>query len=361
MRYIGIDLAWTYSNESGICVIDDNGMIVYCESKVFSDEMIAAIVEEHAREGAIVGIDAPLIVNNETGSRYCDGAIMREKIHGRNLSVFTCSKRFMLNHFGVVRGEEVVKAIRNRMPAFSLTGDLTNKKHVIIETFPTGITLGLFPDAFPIKYKIKHKIEFGTTKTEMGRIINLLKRLSDFNPPVHNVEDFFDNSSSIQAMSKKGYKNLEDKLDAFLCAYAAYWLANNKGKVFGDDQDGFITIPVIDENKVHVARSESVKVYHKLIRDKIPQIIEHSGKKAIIERVSGKEYLDLLNVKLGEELQEYLDSQNVEELADLVEVVYAILEHKEVSLQEFEGIRTQKVLERGAFQDKLLLKEVIDG
>ena len=361
MHYIGIDLAWTYANESGICVIDDKGKIVYCESKVFSDEMIAAIVAEYALEGAIVGIDAPLIVNNETGARFCDSAIMREKIHGKNLSVFNCSRIFMLNHYGVVRGEEVVKAIRNRMPAFSLTGDLTNKKHVIIETFPTGITLGLFPDAFPVKYKIKHKVEFETSKTEMGRIVSLFKRLCDFDPPVHNIEDFFNHSSSIQAMSKKEYKNLEDRLDAFLCAYAAYWLANHKGKIFGDDRDGFITIPIVDENGVHDGRSERIKVYNKLIRDKIPQIIEDSGKKAIIEKVTDQEYLDLLNAKLGEELQEYLDSQSVEELADLVEVVYAILEHKEVSQQEFEDIRKQKVEERGAFRDKLLLKEVIDG
>ena len=145
-----------------------------------------------------------------------------------------------------------------------------------------------------------------------------------------------------------------------ICAYAAYWLANHKGKVFGDDQDGFITIPIIDENKVHVGRARDVKVYNKLIRDRIPQIIEQSGKKAIIKKVSGKEYLDLLNAKLSEELQEYLDNQSIEELADLVEVVYAILDFREVSLQEFEGIRKQKVMERGAFQDKLLLKEVID-
>jgi len=105
----------------------------------------------------------------------------------------------------------------------------------------------------------------------------------------------------------------------------------------------------------------SVKIYNKLIRDKIPQIIEHSGKQAIIEMVSGKEYVELLNAKLGEELQEYLESESIEELADLVEVVYAILKHKGVSLQEFEVIRKQKVNERGAFKEKLLLKEVIDG
>ena len=139
-----------------------------------------------------------------------------------------------------------------------------------------------------------------------------------------------------------------------------YWLASNDGKVFGDDQDGFITIPVLNENSVHVGRSKDVKVYNKLIRDKIPRIIEEGGKKAILEKVSGKKYLSLLHAKLAEELKVYLDSQRVEELADLVEVVYAILDHKEVSLQEFEDIRKQKVMERGAFQDKLLLKEVID-
>ena len=105
----------------------------------------------------------------------------------------------------------------------------------------------------------------------------------------------------------------------------------------------------------------NIKIYNKLVRDKIPQIIKQSGKQAIIEEVSGKEYLRLLNAKLGEELQEYFESQSVEELADLVEVVYAILEHKDVSLQDFEVIRKQKVEERGAFKKKLLLKEVIDG
>ena len=361
MHYIGIDLAWTYTKESGICIIDDFGKIVYCESQVFTDEMIASIVEEYAQDGAIVAIDAPLIVNNETGSRSCDGALMRAKIHDKNLSLFNCSRSFMLNHYGIVRGEEVVRAIRNRMPDFSLNCDPRNKKHVIMETFPTGITLGLFPDAFPIKYKIKSKIEFGVTKSELARMVDLFKRLSDFDPPVHNVTDFFNDSLGIQAMSKKGFKNLEDKLDAFLCAYSANWLAKNDGKVFGDDQEGFIVLPVIDGFRVHVPKSTGVKVYNKLVRDKIPQIIEQSGKQAIIKKVSGKEYLESLNAKLGEELQEYLDSQSIEELADLVEVVCAILDDKNISLQEFELIRKQKVQERGAFKEKLLLKEVIDG
>ena len=97
-----------------------------------------------------------------------------------------------------------------------------------------------------------------------------MKRLGDFDPPVHNIEDFFNHSPGIQAMSKKGYKNLEDRLDAFLCACAAYWLARHKGKVIGDDRDGFITIPVIDENEVRDSNSERINELSKQMRYGLP-------------------------------------------------------------------------------------------
>lgn len=99
----------------------------------------------------------------------------------------------------------------------------------------------------------------------------------------------------------------------------------------------------------------SVRIYNKLIRDNVPKIIEQSGKQAIIKEVSDEKYLQLLNAKLSEEFREYLESQSIEELADLVEVVYSILDYKNVSLEEFELIRKQKANEKGAFKAKLLL------
>ncbi|MGI6066940.1 MAG: phosphoribosyl-ATP pyrophosphohydrolase [Bacillota bacterium] len=104
----------------------------------------------------------------------------------------------------------------------------------------------------------------------------------------------------------------------------------------------------------------TITTYNKLIRDKIPEIIEQSGKKAVVEKLDDGRYLNMLNNKLSEELSEYLDGNNVEELADLVEVIYAILELKGVPLVEFEKIRKEKVEARGAFQKRLLLKEVIE-
>lgn len=98
--------------------------------------------------------------------------------------------------------------------------------------------------------------------------------------------------------------------------------------------------------------------YNKLIRDKIPEIIGKSGKKAIVKKVQGSQLLELLNKKLYEELDEYNESGEVEELADLVEVVQAILEHKGISIDEFNQIREKKNISRGGFKEGLLLLEV---
>lgn len=96
--------------------------------------------------------------------------------------------------------------------------------------------------------------------------------------------------------------------------------------------------------------------YNKLIRDKIPEVIEASGKKCEIEILSDEQYLEYLNKKIKEEVNEYLESGEIEELADLEEVLRAILAAKKVSYDEFEKIRISKVNKRGAFEKKLLLK-----
>jgi len=99
--------------------------------------------------------------------------------------------------------------------------------------------------------------------------------------------------------------------------------------------------------------------YDKLIRDRIPEIIEVTGNKAIVETLDKDTFQKYLNIKLKEEMEEYLEEGSIEELADLVEVVYAILDCKGVSREEFERVRVAKADKRGAFKNRLLLKEVI--
>lgn len=103
-----------------------------------------------------------------------------------------------------------------------------------------------------------------------------------------------------------------------------------------------------------------MKTYNKLVRDKIPEIINSDNRKAVTRILDDEEYLNELNKKLREEVSEYLEDNNVEELADIVEVIYGILNAKNVKLEEFENIRQAKVDKRGAFKDKIFLEKIIE-
>ena len=97
--------------------------------------------------------------------------------------------------------------------------------------------------------------------------------------------------------------------------------------------------------------------YNKLVRDKIPQIIERNEGRSCKTRIlNDEEYLEELNKKIQEELKEYLESGEIEELADLEEVLRAILDSKGVSYEEFEAIRQLKVVKRGAFRERIYLE-----
>lgn len=102
-----------------------------------------------------------------------------------------------------------------------------------------------------------------------------------------------------------------------------------------------------------------MKIYNKLVRDKIPEIIAGDNGKTCVTRImEDDEYLKALNTKMQEELKEYLESGDVEELADLEEVLRAILDVRKVSYEEFEKIRKAKVNKRGAFKKKIFLVSV---
>lgn len=68
-----------------------------------------------------------------------------------------------------------------------------------------------------------------------------------------------------------------------------------------------------------------MKRYNKLVRDRIPEIIELDGKKCTYETLPDENYMSLLDQKLNEELAEYQESKSLEELADLLEVMQTVV------------------------------------
>lgn len=100
--------------------------------------------------------------------------------------------------------------------------------------------------------------------------------------------------------------------------------------------------------------------YDKLVRDRIPEIIRAEGKDCTVEVLSDGDYLRFLDAKLNEELAEYQESKSLEELADLMEVLRAVVIARGWSWEALEQVRREKAEKRGGFERKLLLKEVVE-
>ena len=101
-----------------------------------------------------------------------------------------------------------------------------------------------------------------------------------------------------------------------------------------------------------------MKNYNKLVRDKIPEIIEADGKRCNIHVLQQEEYLNALEAKLNEEVAEYQEDKNLEEMADILEVLQAICIARGYTLKELEDLRAKKAAERGGFEQRIFLESV---
>ena len=99
-----------------------------------------------------------------------------------------------------------------------------------------------------------------------------------------------------------------------------------------------------------------MKVYNKLVRDNIPEIMINKGCKPVTRVLNDQEYLTELNKKLLEEVNEYLEDNNIEELADIREVFNSILKAKGITEEELETVRIEKANKRGSFNNKIFLE-----
>ena len=104
-----------------------------------------------------------------------------------------------------------------------------------------------------------------------------------------------------------------------------------------------------------------MKVYNKLVRDKIPEIILKDNELPSTRILNDEEYIQELNKKLQEEVNEYLEAENIEEMVDILEVIRAILDHKGVTYEEIEEKGIKKATKRGAFKEKIFLEKVIQN
>ena len=102
-------------------------------------------------------------------------------------------------------------------------------------------------------------------------------------------------------------------------------------------------------------------MYEKLVRDNIPDIIRKNGEEPIIEILDNERYKEELEKKLKEECMEVINANGIdriEELADLLEVMYSLIKLENKTIDDVEKVRMEKKLKRGGFSNKIYLKGV---
>lgn len=243
MIFIGIDLAWTYKNETGLCIMNDSGDVLRHEAAVFSNEELTDIVLSYRNDTVCVGIDAAIVVNNYEGSRAAEGMMMRDRFHGHRLQAFNSNRKYLIKAFGDIRGECIWQMIKLWEPQTKVTDIFGSGCVRLMEVFPTGVCLGMFPELYPLKYKLKGKVPFEETKSEMRRLYQKVEQIQR-EEGITGVRRA--SNADMKLMKKKGYKHIEDMMDAFLCAYAMYAIYKGRAeqRIYGDEENGFMIVPV---------------------------------------------------------------------------------------------------------------------
>lgn len=97
--------------------------------------------------------------------------------------------------------------------------------------------------------------------------------------------------------------------------------------------------------------------YGKLVRDKVPHVIERNGGSSTTHVATDEEFHTLLHAKLDEEVAEFKEAGDPKELVDILEVVKAFAERNNISWETLEQMRREKESERGAFKERIILDE----
>ena len=243
--FIGIDLAWSDKNPSGVAVIRD-GRLVASSGGLSKMPEIVDFVGEHLsrRNGSIVAVDAPLRVPNETGIRQCDRALSADW-HRFQAGAYPANRR-LLERDGVVRGEALTAALSERFKFYeSDVIPRRTKARLVCEVYPHPALVSLFGLGRILKYKRGRGRPFEERWSEFDRYRKLLRKLCKADPPLRRTRRLL-KSTEVFGLRGAALQAYEDALDAITCAYIASYLWRHgprAAKRYGSLEEGHILVP----------------------------------------------------------------------------------------------------------------------
>ncbi|HET7398167.1 MAG TPA: DUF429 domain-containing protein [Intrasporangium sp.] len=246
MHFIGVDLAWGASRPTGVAVLDAAGRLVHVAAHGTDDEIVAALTA-YTRGDCLVGLDAPLVVLNRTGTRPAEAALSRD------------FARFEAGAHPANTGRpEFRDGTRGARLAERLGLDLdpgSSAPRRAIEVYPHPATVALFRLGRTLKYKNKPGRPVATLRAELGRLMDLLEGLEGATPRMR-LRDH-DGWRALRALvagaeRKSVLRQAEDQVDAVVCAYVALFTARRPEAVtaYGDVATGYIVTPTLPADQV---------------------------------------------------------------------------------------------------------------
>ncbi len=235
---VGIDLAWGERARTGVAVAQATGQLV-ASGSVRTDEEITTFVNAHAGPGGVVAaIDAPLIVRNATGRRFCEAEVQR--LYGRYGAAAYPSNLTNPAFASGTRGLRICSLLQ-----LSLDTAATARRRAI-EVYPHPAMVVLFELDYVIPYKSKQGRSLDSLKAAFRRLTGLMEeRLPELQLVDHpRWQEIRRQCRAAQRKSELGA--VEDELDAIFCTYLAYlWHRSGPAAndVLGDDATGCIVVP----------------------------------------------------------------------------------------------------------------------
>lgn len=239
--YIGVDLAWSRKNRSGLAAVDESGVLLDLRDAT-EDEEILEWIAQYA-DDCLVAIDAPIVVTNEAGQRPCErdvSAVFRRfnaGTHPTNLAkpeFADGSRALALCEQAGLEIDPATKATRRA-----------------IEVYPHPATITLFGLDVVIPYKHKSGRDFEDLQASLIELVEHLESLREAVPPLvlDGSPAWAEAVSAIRSATQKSHlRSTEDRVDAVLCAYVGLLRnqAPERTRVIGDVDSGYIVVPVDD-------------------------------------------------------------------------------------------------------------------
>ncbi|WP_298814807.1 DUF429 domain-containing protein [Chloroflexus sp.] len=245
--YLGLDLAWSERNPSGfaVCAGTPAGAQVVqppCRLQTTA-EIVQTIRRLIGDAPAILAVDAPLLVPNETGRRSAEAelaAAFRKYDAGPHPA-----NRRLLARYGGARGEKLLDELAADGFVYTPAIEAAASGRFVIEVFPHPATVVLFRLPRILKYKARPGRSPIERRRELARYLNLLASLTTGDPPLIGVDQLWPVQSP-DRIESRNLKAIEDEADALLCAYIALyghrWGAT-RCRSFGSATGGAIFTP----------------------------------------------------------------------------------------------------------------------